>query len=267
MAYPVTVVTMPSSLVGQPNGKLPDALLVTPGFPGRPHARLHSHTARAWNALTAEVAARFGETLSVTSTVDAYRTYLTQEATFRARYQTAYLSGRPTKVWNGVTWYQKPNTAMAAVPGTSNHGYGLAIDACLWRNNTITGITANGPMFTWLLANAARYGFSWEAQSEPWHIRYVSGDRIPQAVLDYERPPVVDIPNAPDDDLEDPMLLVRHVDGRMFYTDMKHDAVYVTEDEGAMLRDKWGASVAPDSGPWPLNALESSVVERMAAKS
>jgi LAS superfamily LD-carboxypeptidase LdcB len=40
------------------------------------------------------------------------------------------------------------------------------------------------------MANAHKYGFSWEikegAQAEAWHIRYFTGDKIPQAVLDYE---------------------------------------------------------------------------------
>lgn len=217
MGYPVFKVTMPASLVGQPNGKLPDSLLVTPGFPGRATARLHALTARAWAALTAEVLDLFGETLTVTSIVDAYRTYNVQEATFRIRYQTTPLLGRPTKTWNGVTWYQKPNTAMSAVPGTSNHGFGLAVDVCLWRNEKTAGITANGPMFTWLLANAARYGFSWEAQSEPWHLRYVSGDAVPQAVLEYERPPA---PPPDEDEGDDDMpkaLLIKGATSPSYY--------------------------------------------------
>ncbi len=182
MAYPVKAVSIPSSLGGVTNGKLPASLLVRPGFPGRPAGTLHRLAANAWLALAAEVAARFGETLTVTSTADAYRTYAQQEATFRNRYTTQVLAGRPSKIWNGQRWYQKPGTAMAAVPGTSNHGWGLAIDTCLWRNNQAIGITANMAMFNWMLLNAFRFGLSWEAQSEPWHLRYYAGDNVPPAV-------------------------------------------------------------------------------------
>ena len=66
--------------------------------------------------------------------------------------------------------------APMATPATSNHGWGLAVD--VW--------SANGKRLDWMLQNCDKYGFSWEVQSEPWHIRYVCGDILPQAVLDYE---------------------------------------------------------------------------------
>jgi len=34
-----------------------------------------------------------------------------------------------------------------------------------------------------LAANATKFGFSWEVlPSEPWHLRYVAGDNVPEAV-------------------------------------------------------------------------------------
>jgi hypothetical protein len=33
-----------------------------------------------------------------------------------------------------------------------------------------------------MLKNAQRFGFSWELQSEPWHLRFVAGDVTPEAV-------------------------------------------------------------------------------------
>lgn len=200
MAFPIVSVKMPSSLAGQPNGQLPSSLLVKPGFPGRPLGLMHPLAANAWSALARDVGAQFGEVLTVTSTGDAYRSYAHQEATFKSRYTTTRLPGRPTKVWNGVTYWQKPGTAMAAVPGTSNHGWGLAADTCLYRNNAIVGITANMPMFNWILLNAFRYGLSWEAQSEPWHLRYWSGDTIPPAVRPPNPQPIPPTPTPGDDD-------------------------------------------------------------------
>lgn len=65
----------------------------------------------------------------------------------------------------------------------SNHGLGIAID--------FTSPTS--AFLNWLIANAHLYGYSWELKSEPWHLRYVAGDSIPRATLDYEAsiaPPV-----------------------------------------------------------------------------
>jgi hypothetical protein len=39
----------------------------------------------------------------------------------------------------------------------------------------------------WLLANADWFGFSWELQSEPWHLRYYVGDRVPLKVQHWLR--------------------------------------------------------------------------------
>lgn len=189
MAYPVTTVRMPAGLVGQPNGRLSTSLLVNLDAPGRPNAVGHRPAVDAWHALASDVLEHFGLTLTVTSTPDAYRSYAVQEWTFRNRYTTTYLAGRPSKVWNGVRWWQKPNTAMAAVPGTSNHGWGLAFDTCFWIDGGAQSIVARMDAFSWMLTNAWRFGLSWEAQSEPWHLRYYAGDDVPQAVRDYLTPP------------------------------------------------------------------------------
>ena len=66
--------------------------------------------------------------------------------------------------------------ATAAVPETSNHGWGLAFD----------GRSLPMVVVLWLCANAWRYGFSAEIQSESWHWRYFAGDGIPAAVIEYE---------------------------------------------------------------------------------
>ena len=60
--------------------------------------------------------------------------------------------------------------ALAAVPGTSNHGWGLAVDLCGGINST------GSPQWRWMQANAPRFGFinpPWARpgaeKPEPWH--------------------------------------------------------------------------------------------------
>jgi LAS superfamily LD-carboxypeptidase LdcB len=150
----VLPVVYPTDLATATNGELPATLLTQIG----PRGYLHHTTARAWRALTAE-ALKAGWELTYTYG-GTYRTHTEQTALFLSRYTTAVLPGRPTKTWNGQVWYQKPNTAMAAVPGTSNHGWALAIDTALGTGpNTAKPIT---PAVDWLAANAPRFGFSWE---------------------------------------------------------------------------------------------------------
>ena len=190
-------VTMPRSLEGIQNGRLSPELLEQVGDRGF----LHPNTARCWRALCAEGATK-GYSLTYTFG-GCYRSYEQQRALFISRYQVTPIEGRPWKMWEGVRWYQRPNTAMAAVPGTSNHGLGLAVDAAL-DNDLSDGVgpgdaTSIGPALPWFREAALRYGFSFEAQSEPWHIRLVVGDVVPSAVLAYEQslnppPPPVPVP-------------------------------------------------------------------------
>lgn len=182
---PIKPVKMPLSLRGKQNGRLPAKVLTTVA----PNCTMHVKAARAWTAMR-EAAAKDGVQLAH---VGDYRPYDRQVALFRERYQTTPTSTGDVRTWNGVRYWRKPGVAAAAVPGTSNHGWGLAVDVALRVNGQTVTISADpdgpGPVksgLAWLLNNAARFGFSWELQSEPWHIRYVSGSRLPKAVLAYE---------------------------------------------------------------------------------
>lgn len=202
MAFPIARVSIPSDLRGMTNGQLPDHLLVKPGWPLRPDARLHRLAAGAFQRLANDIQARFGETITAVSTHDAYRPLHVQEACFRSRYSPTPLAGRKTKTWRGQTWWQKPNTAMAGVPGTSNHGWGMAMDTALVRNGQVVGILANRQMFDWLLQHAHEYGLSWEAQSEPWHLRYHAGDNGPFANTTTAAPAATEEDEVTDEDIE-----------------------------------------------------------------
>jgi D-alanyl-D-alanine carboxypeptidase len=63
-------------------------------------------------------------------------------------------------------WAHRPPAA--AVPGTSNHGWGIAVDVK-------TRLAA-----AWILSNGHRFGWSWDEGSrvgEWWHFRYIGGYR------------------------------------------------------------------------------------------
>jgi D-alanyl-D-alanine carboxypeptidase-like protein len=187
MSLPVHPVTLPADLVGADNGRLPDALLVPFTAAGQTtFAYAHRTALRSFEALRGECLRATGRVLTITSVADAYRSFDRQLATFLARYTTTELEGRPTKTYDGRIWWQLPGTAMAASPGTSNHGKAIAFDCAWFINGRVVRIETDPVGWAWFRANAERFGFSWEAQSEPWHLRLVTGDAIPAAVLAYE---------------------------------------------------------------------------------
>ncbi|MBM7804850.1 cell wall-associated NlpC family hydrolase [Geodermatophilus bullaregiensis] len=131
---------------GYPNGLIPPSALCPLGVSG--HA-LRCDAAAAWRAMSAAFADVFGEPVCIT---DSYRTYAGQVRLYG----------------------EKP--ALAAVPGTSNHGWGLAVDLC-------GGIETFGtPQYAWMVANAGRFGWlhpTWadpgNGREEPWHWEYAGG--------------------------------------------------------------------------------------------
>jgi len=193
---PIRPLVMPSTLKGQQNGKLPDNLLDRIGVGS---ARMERTAARAFRAMFAEARKAGFDPRHVGD----YRPFEQQLNLFLSRYQPATLttygltSSAHRKIWNQADqygyktqyWVKKKNPngsypATAATPGNSNHGWGLAIDIA----------NCSGKRLEWLLgdgfatSNALKFGFTWEvkdgANAEAWHIRYVCGDKLPQAVLD-----------------------------------------------------------------------------------
>ena len=116
---------------GYPNGLIPPSAMCPLGVGDH---RLRCDAAAAYRAMSAAFAGAFGSPICIT---DSYRTYASQVRLYG----------------------QKP--ALAAVPGTSNHGWGLAVDLC-------GGIEHYGtPQYTWLKANAGRFGFLHPDWAEP----------------------------------------------------------------------------------------------------
>jgi hypothetical protein len=128
---------------GYPNGLIPPSAMCSLGTGNH---QLRCDAAAAFRAMASAYAASVGSALCVT---DSYRTYAGQVRLYG----------------------EKP--ALAAVPGTSNHGWGLALDLCGGIQNFGT------PQYGWMVANAGRFGFlhpTWadpgNGREEPWHWEY-----------------------------------------------------------------------------------------------
>jgi cell wall-associated NlpC family hydrolase len=128
---------------GWSNGQVPRDQLCVLGVASH---RLRCDAAAAYTAMSAAYEMTFGSPLCIT---DSYRSL---DAQVDAH-------------------HRKPR--ITAIPGTSNHGWGLAVDLCGGINVFGTAQTA------WMTANAARYGWlhpDWAQTSgsnpEPWHWEY-----------------------------------------------------------------------------------------------
>lgn len=160
--------------VAYSNGNAPAALLaeLNPkgkhGTAGRSRAYLRKDAAAAWNRAIAEVKDKTGLDLTVRGW---NRSYAEQRAFFLQRYRAgAYSPYRDYRRWNGVQ-YGRVTGAAAAVPGYSNHGWGLAVDV---NNFGGVGQFSNSRRVK-ALPILKKHGFT-ETEgrrvSEPWHLVY-----------------------------------------------------------------------------------------------
>lgn len=119
------------------NGQLPQSDLAPIA-----QGQLRKDAAAAWNAMNVE-ARKLGLEIVPTGSKSSYRTFAQQQELYNL-----YKSGRGN---------------LAAIPGQSNHGWGLAVDL------------ATPQMRAMVDRIGAKYGFSKrcsDAQSEWWHIKY-----------------------------------------------------------------------------------------------
>lgn len=128
---------VPVALAGYGNGKIPAEALHEVGSTGH---RLWAPAADALERLIAD-AARDGVTVGIT---DSYRSYEAQVDV--AARKGLYSQG-----------------GLAAVPGTSDHGWGMAADLKL-----------DDAAQSWMRANGGRYGFVEDTPREPWHWAYTA---------------------------------------------------------------------------------------------
>jgi zinc D-Ala-D-Ala carboxypeptidase len=123
---------VPAALAAYGNGKIPASALQQVGDTGH---RLWAPAATALTSLIADAKAQ-GVTIGIT---DSYRSYEAQVDV--AARKGLYSEG-----------------GLAAVPGTSHHGWGMAADLKL-------DATAQA----WMRENGGRYGFVEDTPREPWH--------------------------------------------------------------------------------------------------
>lgn len=126
---------VPVALAGYGNGKIPASALAEVGSTGH---RLWAPAAQSLEQLISD-AARDGVTIGIT---DSYRSYESQVDV--AERKGLYSQG-----------------GLAAVPGTSDHGWGMAVDLKL-----------DDAAQSWMRTNAGRYGFAEDTPREPWHWAY-----------------------------------------------------------------------------------------------
>jgi zinc D-Ala-D-Ala carboxypeptidase len=130
------VMPVPAELAGYGNGQIPPDALEPIGQDGH---RLWAPAAESYKQLVAAAKAD-GIDLTVT---DSYRTYAQQVEL--AERKGLYADG-----------------GLAAVPGTSNHGWGLAVDFNVTTPEALE----------WLQANGHTFGFVEAVKREPWHWEY-----------------------------------------------------------------------------------------------
>lgn len=173
---PERAVIKPTAIKGMSNGRLAPEVLKPCGIRSfvmvQPAAMsMAALRAHAW---------RDGIRLSATGT---YRPYARQVALFEARYQkTPSYPGARHERWNGQDWWLRKGVPGAAVPGTSNHGWGLAVDFAR-RNKLNKLVTLDGVTLEWLAQHGPAYGYWNTVSSENWHWCFCLGDKLPPALV------------------------------------------------------------------------------------
>jgi len=136
------------------NGKLPDSVLAP--IPG---GKLRKDAAIAWTALRAKIGKEQGVWICPTSPRTAYRPYADQEFFWKL--------------------YKSGNGALAAQPGTSNHGWGIAVD--IPTAPMQAALRTHGHAFGWGIRGGK---LASDAPSEAWHCTFHTDVYAPPAAED-----------------------------------------------------------------------------------
>lgn len=137
------------------------------GLKSAPGQQLEARAAASWDRMWDAVLSKHGWAMELT---DSYRPRTVQETIFLDRYRPQATGSGPygdVRYYNGRR-YVRVKGAAAAIPGTSNHGWGLAVD--------ITDVGGfNSARYRALTATAREFGWSNAAGktiNEAWHWEY-----------------------------------------------------------------------------------------------
>jgi len=218
------------------NGRLGDSDLAA--IPG---GRLSKEAAANWLALRTAGGKQFGIFISPLGPASSYRTFDKQQ-----------------EFWN---LYQAGKGNLAAKPGTSNHGWGNAVDL------------ADPPSMRKVVDGlGAPYGWHWgEAPSENWHVTYRGGGKADPNALEID-----DHPSLKAGDKGDAVMRVQQWLAAHGSPDVKPDGDFgqVTEKAVNRLYRAWGYaghgkfgdvgwSIIEDKHPW--RVLRDEEREALAA--
>jgi hypothetical protein len=179
--HPVQKMILPKEVAKVGNGNLTSKMLVRVKCGGV----MWSGAAEAFNAMY-DAALAAGHKLR---NIGDYRPFDGQLSMFMDRYDQKPTGRKPeiTRSYQGKTWYLKKGKSPSGTPGTSNHGFGLAIDLAVDNNGKIASIGGT-KAYEWLCNNAPNYGFYLQGaptrpdgkpnpEYEAWHWQYCLGDK------------------------------------------------------------------------------------------
>lgn len=163
--YPVKKPNIPQAVQKWGNGKIPRLRLKKCAC----GAVMFRPAAKVCSAMTA---AALADGVQLKSLGGGYRDYARQEALWYDRMTTNKDEAKKPLVrraWNGKMWFLKKG-APVAVPGFSNHGFGISVDFDV----------SDPKVYAWLDENGPKFGFYMEAKPtrpdgdrnpyfEPWH--------------------------------------------------------------------------------------------------
>ena len=205
------------------NGRFPDSQLAA--IPG---GRLAREAAANWIALRAKGGKELGIWISPLGPQSSYRTFGQQQ-----HFWDLYRSGRGN---------------LAARPGSSNHGWGNAVDL------------AHPPTMRKVIDRfGAPYGWRWgEVTSESWHVTYRGGGRADPSKLAVDDHPTLQVGDKGDAVMRLQKWLAEHGEKKV-----KPDGVFgpITEKAVKRLYRAWGHaghgkcgdvgwSIIEDKHPW-----------------
>lgn len=145
---------------GYTNGNIPVSKLIAV-----PNGHLRIDAAAGYGSMNKAFKKKFGKDLGVS---EAYRSYDKQVSIWKARYVKHSKKVANSILFHGKYWTKKKNVSVAAVPGTSVHGWALALDL----NSGVQ--TAGSAEKRWADKYGPTYGWNPVGNDfgEAWHFEF-----------------------------------------------------------------------------------------------